>query len=176
MPANSDSCYQVSTNVYNTGEDYWGDFDDNSYVYTGGPGNGEGWPAQGNPAPRGRYPLDAPVRGDIVLVRFGRRRGLGIGIVYENEYKEKLSSKSKLYVLWLNKMTARLAGDMPIAGFTRATTTKKVFASTAAYSPTFELLERLGGGAPPPRPRLRRSSVQPDSLWAAGNRKNMERS
>ena len=152
LPANSDSCYQVSTNVYDTGEDYWGDFDDNSYVYTGGPGNGEGWPAQGNPAPRGRYPLDAPIRGDIVLARFGRRRGLGIGIVYENEYKEWLSSESKLYVLWLNKMTARLAGDMPIAGFTRAMTTKKVFASTAAYSPTFELLERLGGGAPPPPP------------------------
>ena len=152
MPINLNTCYQVSTNVYNTGEDYWSDFDDNSYVYTGGPGNGEGWPAQGNPAPRGRFPLDAPDRGDIVLVRLGKTQGYGIGIVYENDYRKELSSQSKLHVLWLNKKTAQLAGNMPIAGFTRATGTRDVFRSTETYYPTFELLKRLGGGVSPASP------------------------
>lgn len=153
MPINSQSCFQVSTNVYNTGDDYWEDFDNNSYVYTGGPGNGEGWPEQGEPAPSGRYSLDAPICGDIMLVRFGLRKGHAIGIVYENEYKENLSGKSKLYVLWVNKREFLLSGNVPIVGFSRAwDSTKKAFRSTTAYSPTFELLERLGGGATPPKP------------------------
>ena len=146
--------YQVSTNVNDDKRDHWGNFNINNWVYTGGPGNRTPWPDQDAPAPRGRYPLDDPVRGDVVLVRYGRRQGRGIGIVYKNDYKEKLSAYSKLHVLWLNKKSVRLAGKMPVIGFSRAgKTTKEAFRSTAEYSPTYELLERLRSDAPP-RPTL----------------------
>lgn len=36
--------YQVSTNAYGEEEgDYWSDFEENNWVYTGGPGNGKSW-------------------------------------------------------------------------------------------------------------------------------------
>ena len=149
IPVNFGSHYQVSTNVYDEAKDYWGkDFKPNNWVYTGGPGNRKAWPAQG-----GRFPLDRPVRGDIVLVRFGQK-GRGIGIVYKNDYTDKLSDDSRLHVLWLNKMSANLAGNFRLQGFSRAwEPTQQAFRSTAAYSPTFELLERIGGVAPPPGPK-----------------------
>lgn len=153
MPVNLTHFYQVSTNVYNDGRDYWSDFDEDSCVFTGGPGNNLPWPVQENPTPSGRYPLDAPVPGDIVLVRIGRRQGRGIGIVYKNDYSEKLSAASRLHVLWLNKESAPLAGGMPVIGFSRAgTTTKQAFRATPAYSPTFKLLERIGDHEPPTTP------------------------
>ena len=145
----SHSCYQVSTNVYNDGTDYWGDFEKNNWVYTGGPGDGKPFPSDGT-AHRGRYPLDDPVPGDIVLVRYGQQQGRGVGIVYKNDYKDELSSKSRLHVLWLNKKSAELAGRTPIIGFSRAgEPTRKAFRSTSEYSPTFDLL-----GPPPPLPRV----------------------
>ena len=148
MPVNLTRFFQVSTNVYDDGQDYWSDFDENSCVFTGGPGSGLPWSA-----PRGRYPLDAPDRGDIVLVRLGRRQGHGIGIVYKNDYSEKLSAASRLHVIWLNKGSAPLVGGMPVIGFSRAgTTTKQAFRATPAYSPTFELLERIGDHEPPTPP------------------------
>lgn len=151
IPVNFGNHYQVSTNVYDDDDDYWGDdFKPNNWVYTGGPGNRRAWPAQGELAPRGRYPLDRPVRGDIVLVRFGQK-GRGIGLVYKNNYTDKLADDSRLHVLWLNKMSANLAGNFRLQGFSRAwEPTQQAFRSTAAYSPTFELLERIGGVAPPP--------------------------
>ena len=153
IPVNSGNHYQVSTNVYDEREDYWGDdFEPNNWVYTGGPGNRRAWPAQGELAPRGRYPLDRPVRGDIVLVRVGQE-GRGIGIVYKNDYTDKLADDSRLHVLWLNKLSANLAGNFRLQGFSRAwEPTQQAFRSTVAYSPTLELLARLSGtnGPPPP--------------------------
>ena len=151
MPVNSHSCYQVSTNVYEDGKDHWEDFEKNNWVYTGGPESGEPWPAQDDAAPRCGYPLHAPVRGDIVLVRHGQE-GRGIGIVYRNDYTNKLAGSSRLHVLWLNKTTAKLAGAFRLQGFSRVwESTRKAFRSTDVYSPTIELLERLS----PPRPTER---------------------
>ena len=148
IPVKFRSHYQVSTNVYATGEDHWEDFDQNNWVYTGGPGGGEPWPEHGEPTQSDRYPLDAPKRGDIVLVRLGRTQGRGIGVVYKNDYQQELSSNSKLHVLWLNKVSAELTRNAPAQGFTRAgASTVEAFRSTDAYSPTFELL-----GVQPPEP------------------------
>ena len=155
MPVNSHSCYQVSTNVYNDGTDYWNDFEENNWVYTGGPGNRRGWPSKGRPTQRKTrdYRLNSPQRGDIVLVRYGRTHGRGIGIVYTNDYRKEFSSKSRLHVLWLNKKSAELVGRTPIVGFSRAgEPTRKAFRSTDEYAPTFDLLQRPGPPPPPPEP------------------------
>ena len=129
----SDRCFQVSTNVYNEGDDYWSDFSDNNWVYTGGPGS-----------TRVRYPLTEPKRGDIVLTRFGRHEGRGIGIVHRNDYEEKFSERARLHVLWLNKSAARLAAMTSITGFSAAgANTVEAFRRAKKFAPTFELLERL---------------------------------
>ena len=74
-PAN---CFQVSTNVYHDdAEDYWPEFDNGNHVFTGGPGQNY------------QYPLGKPEPGDVVLVRFGRRDGRGIGVVYRNDYQDE---------------------------------------------------------------------------------------
>ena len=149
IPVNSGNHYQVSTNVYNTGEDHWEDFDHNNWVYTGGPGSGESWPAQGVPTRKYKYGLDAPVRGDIVPVRFGLKHGRGLGIVYKNDYEKELSSDSRLHVLWFNKSSAELAGRTTMLGFSNAKeATIKAFRKTQAYSPTFKLLQRLDSKVP----------------------------
>ncbi len=152
FPINCNVWYQVSTNVFNTGKDHWDDFVRNCCVYTGGMGSGEGWPDPGA-NDLGSYRLGSPERGDIVLVRYGLQQGRGIGIVYKNDYQNELSRESRLHVLWLNKKTVSLSGNVPIVGFSRARdATKDAFRSTAEYSPTFELLERLSGVVPPPPP------------------------
>ena len=153
--------YQVGTNVYNDETDYWEDskdnFKENNWVYTGGPGGGIPWPDQGVSTDKAKYPLEDPVSGDIVLVRYGTKQGRGIGIVYRNDYKDELSDKSRLHVLWLNKKSAQLAGWTTRLGFWDARdATKMAFLSTGAYTPTFDLLKRLPPGfgpvPPPPKP------------------------
>ena len=147
-------CYQVSTNVYNDRKDYWRkDFKENYWVYTGGPGGGISWPGQGVATDTAKYPLQDPVSGDIVLVRYGTKQGRGVGIVYKNDYKDELSSKSRLHVLWLNKKSTQLAGWTAQHGFSGAgEATKRAFLSTGEYSPTFDLLKRLSPGLGPVTP------------------------
>ena len=145
FPVNFDCYYQVSTNVFNDVErtDYWNDFDQNCWVYAGGMGSGEGWPDPGS-NDTGRYGLRSPKRGDIVLVRYGRQEGRGIGIVYRNDYQNELSRDSRLHVLWLNKKSAPLAGWTTMTGFSRARdATLKAFREAPAYSATIERLQRL---------------------------------
>ena len=133
LPVHSDRCFQVSTNVYNEGDDYWSDFNDNYWVYTGGFGSRNV-----------KYPLTQPKRGDIVLTRFGRKEGRGIGIVYQNDYEGEFSDSARLHVLWLNKSSATLAAMTSMIGFSIARkNTLEAFRLAKEYAPTFELLERL---------------------------------
>ena len=123
----ADTCFQVSTNVYDDGDDYWDDFESNNHVYTGG-----------------EYAsLERPETGDVILVRFGQE-GRGIGIVYKNDYREGFDEDRRLHVLWLNKRHAGLS-TAPIIGFSRAwDPTIDAFRQTREYASTFELLDRLG--------------------------------
>ena len=124
--------FQVSTNVYNKDEDHWGEFDAGNCVFTGGPGGEES------------YLLHKPKPGDVILVRFGRREGRGIGVVRLNEYVDGFHKDRRLHVVWLNKTPAALSGDTPIRGFSHAgERTVAAFRSTPEYAPTFALLERL---------------------------------
>ena len=125
--------FQISTNAYEDGVDRWPDFRDNNHVYTGGPG-------KDNP-----YPLDQPKEGDVVLVRYGREEGRGVGVVYRNDYRDGgWTEDRKLHVLWLNKLNESLANFTTMRGFSEAGhQTQNAFRNTDAYAPTFGHLERF---------------------------------
>ncbi len=126
-------CFQVSTNVYNDAKDHWPDFDAGNHVFTGGPGQNK------------QYPLGKPEPGDVVVVRYGKREGRGIGLVYRNDYQDGgWAEHRRLHVLWLNKTSAGLGEGAPVIGFSEAgPTTQSAFRNSDAYATTFELLERL---------------------------------
>ena len=87
------------------------------------------------------YQVDEPKPGDVVLVRSGTQEGRGIGIVYRNEYSERLHRDGRIHVLWVNKKQAPLVAELPMARFSRAgRSTYEAFAKSAAYSPTVNLL------------------------------------
>ena len=124
-------CFQISTNVYDEGKDHWEQFEAGNWVYTGGPGD------------KRKYPLTEAKRGDVVLVRFGRNEGRGIGVVYRNDYRKEFDESQRIHVLWLNKEHARLPEMTPVIGFGRAEKSVGSFRRTPEYAPTFALLDRL---------------------------------
>ena len=158
--------FQISTNANDDGTDYWEDFKSNNCVYTGGPGK-ESWDEYDSNSGASRYPVDKPQPGDIVLVRFGRQNGRGIGVVFRNDYGDEFRDNTRMHVLWLNKESKGLANKTPIEAFTSARDrTKTAFRKVDAYAPTFELLDRLNpqgkpaedqskGGPPVEHPRNR---------------------
>ena len=131
LRVDANRCFQVSTNVYDDNEDHWDDFESNNWVYTGGPGQ------------KNKYPLDQPQTGEVILVRFGKRRGLGIGVVYRNDYSGEFDEGRRLHVLWINKAGADLSGNTVMIGFSVAKKTKEIFRNTEEYASTFDLLDRL---------------------------------
>ena len=145
-------CFQISTNAYGDGKDYWQDFRQNNWIYTGGRGSNMDWDEPGPGGNHLEYPLRDPKPGDIVLVRYGRREGRGIGVVYENDYRDNLAADSRMHVLWVNKKAADLPGYTPIKGFSGAGDTESVFRGVKEYASTFELLDRMSGNVPPPGP------------------------
>ena len=147
--------FQVSTHVYGEDKgDHWSDFNENNWVYTGGPGEGERFPEDGSavPAPeKNAYPLLEPKHGDVILVRGGPQEGKAIGVVDENEYRTKgLNKDSRIHVVWMNKaLGTRLQGRTSGTGFTKVAPngeTYKAFAETEAYKPAFNFIERKAAG------------------------------
>ncbi|MDE0627688.1 MAG: AAA family ATPase [Bryobacterales bacterium] len=137
MPREGNRWYQISTS-----DDGWRDFRDNHWVYDGR--QGETHRPEEDEVPRElgqNCRLDEPEPGDVVLVRSGRQEGRGIGIVYRNDYTERLHWNGGLHVLWVNKERASLTVNMPVIRFSKAgRTTYKAFARSAAYSKTVDLL------------------------------------
>ena len=133
--------FQVSTNAWGeNGGDFWQgsdpelDFEPNNWVFVGGYKAEEG---------DSSYPLRDPRPGDVILVRTGQSQGRGIGIVYKNDYQERLTEDSRIHVVWVNKAAC---GDLQLArqwGFRGAGKTTDVFRNTSTYKETFELLDRL---------------------------------
>ena len=138
--------FQISTNVYNDGTDYWewndewseedrdSTFNENNYVYTGGPGQTR------------IYPLAEPRRGDVILVRFGGQ-GRAIGVVERNGYDpDGWDETEVIQVHWINKMAAEVEGGLPQIGFSNAREpTCSAFRNTDAYKITFDLIDRWIG-------------------------------
>ena len=131
LSVHADRCFQVSTNAYDDKTDHWKEFESNNHVYTGGPGRNR------------KYPLAEAEPGNVILVRFGRQEGRGIGVVYRNDYGEEYNEADRLHVLWVNKTHAALPEKTPVMGFSLAGGTVDVFRKTNEYAPTFELLDRL---------------------------------
>ena len=142
--------FQISTNAYNDNTDYWEQtsslekdylFNENHYVYTGGPGR------------KREYPLKECKRGDVVLVRHRPWQGRAIGVVEENKYNpDGWNDKRVIHVHWINKTSARL-GDMAkvkqMPGFGRAGKFYSAFRNTDAYKISFDWIDRLTGNDEP---------------------------
>ena len=144
LTVNANRCFQVSTQVYNDGDDYWQKFKENNWVYTGGPGSHQGWDDN-----TGRYPLNEPDTGDIILVRFRQYQGYGVGVVYRNDYRDEPDESTRMHVLWVNKKPTEISLTR-LAGFSRAwDSTQQRFRQVSAYAPTFQLLDRLGANPDP---------------------------
>ena len=142
LRVNSQRCYQISTRVEGGDEDWWEDFESNNCAYTGGSGSGLSWEEDSPETEGSRYPLQEPVPGDVLLVR-SASRGHGIGIVYRNDYSQRLSGDARLHVLWVSKTKTNLDWGPRTRGFGYADgEIGKAF--RRAYPETFELLERLG--------------------------------
>ena len=162
--------FQVSTRA-NDG-DCWDDFDRSHNVYTdalrpGGPTgswNDEANRGETSPAP---YPLTKPQRGDVILVRAGFQ-GRAIGVVHGNDYAKPngLNKRSRIHVYWINKASASFSGTTQKA-FARTSPDSKTynaFATTAAYEPTFAMINKAKGPnepPPPPPPPPPPSTVHP---------------
>ena len=147
--------FQISTNAY--GSDRWEDFDRTNAVYTdsskqgGDPGLWD-TAAAGGDGRGGPYPLTEPVRGDIVLVRTGVRKGRAIGVVHRNDYAEAggLNDQSRLHVYWINRSEANFdsgaqTGRVAFSEVTATLSTYRVFCEAAVYQPTFTLIEVVKG-------------------------------
>ena len=159
LKVNSKRCYQISTRVYGDKKDWWVDFESNNWAYTGGPGSGLGWEEDAPETGDGRYPLQEPVPGDVLLVR-SASRGHGIGIVYRNDYSQRLSGDARLHVLWVSKKKADLDWGPLGRGFGRAGgEIGKAFRE--AYPETFAVLDRL---SPDDSDTTSRSTTEPATV------------
>jgi len=137
------NAFQVSTNVYGDGADKWDEFNSESAVWTGGPRSGIGWD-DSSPATELKYPLKEPDPGDLILVR-NAAHGRAIGLVYRNDYADKVSSKARLHVVWINRRTVSDLLTFSLGwGFRKAPNIAAQFFDNDAYHPTRTLLERLG--------------------------------
>ena len=150
LRVNSQRCYQISTRVEGGDEDWWDDFESNNCAFTGGPGSGLSWEDELPETGGGLYPLAEPVPGDVLLVR-SASRGHGIGIVYRNDYSQRLSGDARLHVLWVSKKKTDLDWGPLGRGFGRAGgEIGKAFRK--AYPETFAVLDQLGPVGPPTEP------------------------
>ena len=135
------SVFQVSTNAHGDGIDHWEEFNENNWVYTGGPAPGFEFDRDDEtPLPK-PYPLCDPERGDLVLVRNGGE-GRGIAVVWRNDYRHESTPETRMHVLWLNKKRDP-TGLKQQRGFGRADKIEQAFRRCSQYRPTFEVLDRL---------------------------------
>ena len=128
--------FQVSTNVGNDDQDQWPPFDSENSVWTGYDGGTR------------KYPVSEPKTGDVILVRYGRSWGHGMGVVESNGYSEGWRTSQRIAVYWINKHQDGLAGTTAILAFSAAdknSSTYQAFASTKGYSDTLALIAKLAG-------------------------------
>lgn len=136
--------WQISSNVYDDKNDYWNEFDKESAVHVGGNFEDKGWDDYIPEKNEYKYEIDKPDFGDFVLVRYGKYRGHGIGLVWQNDYRETMNEQSRIHVIWIAKQETKIQ-NAPIKAFTGAGD-QTLQAFREAYPKTFELI------CPPPPP------------------------
>ena len=142
-------CWQVSSNVYADGKDYWEEFSENNFVYTGGPGSGIAWgDFDPNIHKDDLYRLEGPLPGDTVLVRHSGQ-GRGIGVVVKNDYAKELTKEARLHVAWVSKGQRQITDDGSLlsVGFSKGEG-KIGERFRQAYPETFEILDRFAPSVP----------------------------
>jgi len=141
LPREGNGWYQISAS-----DDEWRDFRDNNWVHHRGLTDQQ----HGRP--------DEPAPGDVVLVRSGGQEGRGIGIVHD--YGLHPHRGGGIHVLWVNKVQAPLAGDMPATRFSKVgRAAYDAFAKSDAYSATLRLLEPPNGPTAPLTESLRKKGL-----------------
>ena len=141
--------FQVSTIVSNDKDqkDNWnlGDddseeasFEENSFVYVDTPPTDQ------------PHLVTEPKRGDIVLVNYGQNDGRGIGVVLDNEYRDRggFFEDCRIHTVWINKQSCQLNGNasnLAISQTELGSTTYSAFRRTAGYKNSFELIHSLLG-------------------------------
>ncbi len=122
-------CFLVNMDVGVDRNDLWEELKTKNHVFIS------------NPSDDVRSSLAEPERGDIILVRSGRDTGLGIGIVYLNDYRGEFNEAHRLHVIWLNKKSASIPGLTAMSDFCLATEHDiNLFRKASEYAPTFELI------------------------------------
>ena len=147
------SVFHVNTNLLNDREDFWPEFEENNAVRTGGIASGVAW-NEDLPPNQDIFPLSDAKNGDVVLVHYGVDHGQAIGVVGAvgdrvwNDFAQQdgLNAQSRIHVSWINKASSNLAGQTESLAFNVAghdSSTYRAFSRTAAYRPTFDLLDSL---------------------------------
>ena len=121
-------CFLVNTRT----EDQWQDFDRNNHVYV----DVDGESPQISPAPE---------RGDIILVFSKQNIAKGIGIVDQNEYQEPFGPSHPIHVMWMNKRSVALPGNIETTGFGNNKDDIDLFKKTKEFARTFELIDEMAG-------------------------------
>lgn len=78
--------FQLNTDIYSDNRDHWDKFDSLSCIFI--PASQE----------------QSPIRGDVVLARFGENTGRGVGVVLEDKhYQSENDEQTAIHVNWINK-------------------------------------------------------------------------
>lgn len=159
------SFFHISTNV-DRKRDWWNDFVADGGVFTGGKASRVPWDVEDwDQHKRAPYPLRAPQKGDIILVRYGMLNGRGIGVVIQNDYAETggLNGESRIHVLWLNKSHFGLAHHAEQRAFNKVderSGTYRAFAESD-YGSSVRLIRQLMGAQE--EPSASNSTLGPES-------------
>ena len=91
------------------------------------------------------YAVERPEPGDLILARYGRDKGRGIGVVYRNDYGKERNPKGRIHVLWLNKRQCDFETPVQAGAFAKASeNTVGTFRRRTEYVPTWNVLEGVG--------------------------------
>ena len=133
LEVRSDRCWVATTNASwreQVGNDHTNEFRENHWLRVE---NSSG------------YPVEQPEPGDLMLARYGRDKGRGIGVVYRNDYGRERNPEGRIHVLWLNKRQCDFERPVQAGAFAKASEhTVAAFRQRTEYVPTWNVLEGTG--------------------------------
>ena len=127
-----DRCWIATTNASwrdQVGNDHTSEFHENHWLRVENPSG---------------YPVEQPEPGDLMLTRYGRGKGRGIGVVYRNDYGRERSPEGRIHVLWLNKRQCDFERAVQAGAFAKASEhTVAAFRQRTEYEPTWKVLDGM---------------------------------
>ena len=133
LAAHRDRCWIATTNASwrdQVGNDHTSEFRENHWLRVEN---------------SSEYPVEQPEPGDVMLARYGRDKGRGIGVVYRNDYGQERNPEGRIHVLWLNKRQCDFERPIQARAFAEASeSVRTAFRQRAEYLPTWNVLEGVG--------------------------------